>query len=337
MNIQDFLKIIVQKKDLTQKEAKQLVLLLTQDGIDPLLISAILIGLATKGESFAEIAGFIQGMRAQMQEVIGGENAMDIVGTGGDGKATVNISTAASFVVAGAGIQVAKHGNRAASSQCGSADVLEALGINIQLDSKQAANVLKKVGMVFLFAPLFHPAMKQVVPVRKTIKIKTIFNLLGPFLNPAGVKRQLLGVADLPTAKTLVEVAKKLNYKKLLIVTSLDGLDEVSLFAKTHAFEISGETVKEYLIDPAEYGFKKATLADIVGADAPTNATMIKNVLAGKKGPVRDIVLLNSACALVVAGKVTTIAEGITMAKKSIDSGAAKNILERLRKETQYA
>lgn len=325
---------LLEKQNLSVAQAKGLVSFLTDEKTDPLLIAAILTALRMKGETVDEITGFIKGMQEKMISVSGGENAIDIVGTGGDGKHTFNISTAASFVVAGAGVKVAKHGNRAASSLCGSADVLEALGVNIMLDNKKAAKILQKVGIVFLFAPLLHPAMKTVIPVRKALKIKTIFNYLGPFLNPAKVKRQLLGVADVETARKMVTVAQKLQYKNLLIVTSEDGLDEISLFAKTHAFEITGKRVRKLIIDPKSFGFKKAILKDIVGADVKTNANMIRAVLEGEKGATRDIVLLNSAYALLVAGKVKSVEEGIQKATESIDSGNALQILEKLRKET---
>ncbi len=332
--MEEYLKKLVEKKDLTEKEAERLVDLMTNSEADPVLISAILTALRTKGESVEEIVGFIKGMRKKMVFVKGGDNAIDIVGTGGDGSNSFNISSASAFVVAGAGVKVAKHGNRAASSKCGSADVLEALGVNINLTPQIAQTVLKKAGMVFLFAPLFHPAMKAVVPIRKVLKVRTIFNFLGPFLNPAGVKRMLLGVPNLEFAKVLSEVAKKLDFEHLLIVTSEDFMDEITVSGNTHALEIKGKKVTEFEIDPEDYGINISKKEELVGGDPKENAEIIKDILNGKKGPKMDTVLINSAFALLVSGKAKTAKEGIEMAKEAIKSGKALEVLNNLIKET---
>lgn len=294
----------------------------------------MLVALRTKEETEEEILGFIQTMRKHMLKVYA-PNALDIVGTGGDNSGTFNISTAASLLVAGMGVPVAKHGNRAASSKCGSADVLASLGVNINLTSKQAENVFKKVGMVFLFAPNFHPAMKIIAPIRKELELRTIFNFLGPFLNPASTQRGLLGVPNIKIAKKLAQVAASLKFTHLLLVVSEDGMDEITTTSDTYVFEIKDENLKTYTLSPKQFGIKKASKKDLMGRDAIENASIIQNILNGEKGPHRDIVVLNSAAAFYLAGKVNNIAEGIDCAEKSIDTGLALEVLENLVKETK--
>jgi len=300
----------------------------------PSQIGAILTALRIKGETVDEILGFIKAMRKHMIRV-GITNAIDVCGTGGDGSKSFNISTAVSFVVAGAGVPVAKHGNRAASSTCGSADVLEALGVNIMLSASQAKHVLEKTGMVFLFAPLFHPATKQVALVRKEIKIRTIFNFLGPFLSPASGSKQLIGVPNKEIAEKLIVVGQKLGYKHLVIASSTDGMDEISLFAKTNMFTLKNNTIKQFVLDPKKYFPKNVSKKTIEEGTLRENAGFIKDIVNGVKSTKRDIVVLNSAVALVVADKATSIEEGINLAEKSIDSGAAKKVLESVIQETQ--
>ena len=334
MTVNAVLSQLVQRNDLSQKESRELVTFLTQQAT-PSQIAGLLTALASKGEEVEEIVGFIKGMREKVTTVAVPKGSIDVCGTGGDGKHTFNISTAAAFVLAGGGVSVAKHGNRAASSNCGSADVLEALGVRITLTSSQAETVLKKVGLVFLFAPVFHQSFKEVGMVRKELGIRTIFNYIGPFASPAGVERQVIGVPSKAIALRLAAVAQQLSYAHVCIITSEDGMDEASIFTKTQVYEIKGRKIREYVIDPNAYGFTKAQITDIQGADAQTNAAIIEAILSGKKGPQLDIVLLNSALGFVVAGKVTTIEEGITLAKESIDTGAALQVLHNLRKETQ--
>lgn len=288
-------------------------------------------------ETVDEIVGFIKTMRKHMVK-IKAHKAIDIVGTGGDGIGTFNISTASSFVVAGCGVPVAKHGNRAASSKCGSADVLDNLGVNLNLTPIQLEEVFKKTGIVFLFAPTFHPAMKIIGPVRKELGFRTIFNFLGPFLNPAGTKRQILGVPNMKIAQKLSKVAAKLNFIHLLLVTSEDGMDEITTTAKTKIFEIKSSQINSYSISPEKYKFKIARKSDLLGQDASANAAILLSILKGEKGPRRDIVLLNSAAALFVSGKVKNIANGVTLAEKSIDSGSALQTLQKLITESnKYA
>lgn len=334
MDTKRLLNKIADRQNLTIKEVSFLLEQIIAGVLNPAQIAAVLMGLRAKVETVDEIVGFIKTMRKHMIK-IHAPKAIDVVGTGGDGAGTFNISTATSFVVAGCGVRVTKHGNRAASSKCGSADVLTSLGVNINLTKDQAEKVFKKVGMVFLFAPYFHPALKQIAPIRKALGIRTIFNFLGPFLNPAGTNRQLLGVPNIGIAKTLAKVAAKLQFTHLLLVTSEDGIDEITTTGKTNVFEVKGSNVHIYAISPKQFGIKIASKKYLMGADATSNAKIIENILKGEKGPKRDIILLNSAAAFYTAGRVKSIKEGIKLAEESIDSGAALKVLENLIKETQ--
>ena len=317
---------IVDKKDLTKKEAMVLMEEMLGGKLLPSQIAATLTALRMKGETVNEILGFIICMRSHMVKIRAPGQVIDTCGTG-DGKGTFNISTAVAFVVAGAGVPVAKHGNRGASSLCGSADVLEALGVNINLSPQQAEKMLEKTGFTFLFAPLFHPLLKFVAPVRRELKIRTVFNFLGPFASPAGVKRQIIGAPNIKLAEKLAKVATNLDYEHLLIVSSEDGMDEISLSAPTHIFEVRAKKVQKIIINPKEFGFGEADIMEIKGADAKTNAGIIRRILQGKVGPQRDIVILNSAAALLVSGKAANFKEGLLLAKKSIESGKAKEVL----------
>ncbi|MDP3724950.1 MAG: anthranilate phosphoribosyltransferase [Nanoarchaeota archaeon] len=334
MDTTNILNTLIERKNLTAEEARLFLNEVAKGLITPAQIGAALVALRMKGESPDEIVGFINAIRENMVRV-NAKNAIDVCGTGGDGGGTFNISTAVAFVVAGAGAKVVKHGNRAASSKCGSADVLEKLGVHFHLSLEQAEEVFNNAGMVFLFAPLFHPAMKNVVAVRNDLKIRTVFNFLGPFANPASPEKQLIGVPNVEIAQTLADVGKKLNYKHLLIVTSEDGLDELSTSSKSALFEITNNFVKQSSVDPANYGFRAASKKEFLGGDAAQNAKIIKDILRGAMGAKRDIVVLNSAFALYVADVVTDIKEGIELAKKSIDSGKAQSVLEALVKETR--
>ncbi len=333
MDARSILNKIIQKKDLTEEETSFFLNGVIQGGVTPVQAGAILTALSMKGESVSEIAALIKTMRKNMVR-ISAKDAIDVCGTGGDGSQSFNVSTAVAFVVAGAGVKVAKHGNRAASSKCGSADVLEQLGVNINLSPSQAEDVLKKVGMVFLFAPLFHPATKNVVIVRKELKIRTVFNFLGPFLNPASVTRQLIGVPNIEIAEKLILVGKKLGYEHLLIVTSKDGMDEISNSAETDVFELKNGKVKRFTVNPEDYGFKKSSKKEILGGSVDNNAKYFKDVLSGVKNAKRDIVVLNAGAALYASGNAKNIIEGIKLAEESIDSWRAKKVLENLIKET---
>lgn len=335
MEIKDILLKLPNKQDLLPREAKNIAKSMLKGELSPVQIASLLLLLKVKGEAPSEILQFILVMREHMVKIQERELVVDTCGTGGDRSGTFNISTAAAFVAAGAGVPVAKHGNRSASSKCGSADVLEALGVSIHMTPEQAHDLLAKTGFTFLFAPLYHQSMKHVAPIRKELQTPTIFNMLGPFLNPLGTKRQVIGVPDLPTAKKLSVVARKLGYQHLLLVTSADGLDEISIHAKTHAFEVKGARVRKITIDPEQFGFMPSSKKAMYGADAETNAEIIENILHGKKGVARDIVILNSAAVLYVAGKAETIKKGVSLAQHAVDSGRALGVLEHVRKETK--
>jgi anthranilate phosphoribosyltransferase len=256
---------------------------------------------------------------------------VDVVGTGGDGKHTFNISTTAAFVVAGAGAVVAKHGNRAASSKCGSADVLEALGVNINLKPEQVTACLQQAGFGFMFAPLFHPSMKYAGPVRREIGIRTVFNILGPLTNPAGANRQLLGVPDPEMAQKMAAVLKRLGCEHALVVCSADGIDEISIAAHTHMYEVRADgNIHEQMIRPEDFQFNRADFQSMLGGKAEENREITLRVLQGELGPQREVVLLNAAAALVAAGLAPDMWNGLEQSALSIDSGAALRHLNKL-------
>lgn len=335
MNSKQLLEKLFNKQDLLSEEISFLLNEFIKGELNDSQMAGFLIGLRMKGETVDEITGLISVMRDHMVLFPKANNAIDTCGTGGDGVGTFNISTTVAFVTAGVGISVIKHGNRAASSNCGSADVLTELGVNINLMPDQAKKVFDNVGMIFLFAPLYHPAMKRIVPVRKALGTRTVFNYLGPFLNPASVTRQIIGVPNSTIAKTLAEVATRLNYENLFIITSNSGMDEIDINEKTTMFEIKGKDLSKKIIDPQQLGFRKTSFEAIRGGASGENAKIVTNILGGKKGAQRDIVLINSAYALLVSGKASSVSEGIKLAEESIDRGAAKKILENLIKETQ--
>lgn len=292
--------------------------------------AALLMGLTVKGESEEEILETVKLFREYSLKINAPEGTIDIVGTGGDRAGTFNVSTATSFVVAGAGVPVAKHGNRSASSQCGSIDVLEELGVKVDMSPQVAERVLHQCGITILFAPIYHPAMKRVVPVRKELKIRTIFNILGPMLNPAGVKRLLIGVFSEDYIDIIARVLTRLGAESLMIVHSSDGLDELSLSSTNQIVWAKGSQIHKEDFDPETVGFTKAELAQIQGGDKKKNAEIILSILNGQKGPTRDTVLLNASAALQVAGVAQSWQEGIEIAKESIDSGKALSKLKRL-------
>ncbi|MBI2617719.1 anthranilate phosphoribosyltransferase [Candidatus Gottesmanbacteria bacterium] len=328
MEIKTIISKLVEKKDLTLLEAETLMEEIVRGEVPFSQIASILTALHMKGESTQEILGFIKVLRKHMVTVKTDGVVIDTCGTGGDGSGTFNISTVVAFVVAGAGVAVAKHGNRSASSLCGSADVLEALGVNINRTPEQAEKLLQETNFTFLFAPLYHPAMKHVVPVRKELGIRTVFNFLGPFLNPASVKKQIVGVPNKNVAEKLANVAMYMDYEHLLIVTSSDGLDEIGTYGQTYGYEICGKTIKKIIINPQTFGIPKSSKRALEGGTASENAKIILDILRGEKSPKRDIVILNSAFALCISGKVGTVDDGIRLASQSIDLGKAKEVLE---------
>ncbi len=290
-------------------------------------LAAFLLAMAKRGPTVAEIAGAAKSMRANMRSIEAPPGAIDLCGTGGDGHNTLNISTAVSFVVAGASVPVAKHGNRSATSRAGAADVLEALGVKIELSPEQAERCLEEAGSCFLFARSYHPAMRHVAAVRSKLGVRTIFNLLGPLSNPARVKRQLLGVYARDWLEPMAVVLGALGTEKAWVVHGSDGLDEVTTTGTTFIAALDQGGVQMLDFDAVP---RPATLADLKGGDADQNAKAIRELLDGEEGPFRDIVLLNAAAALIVADKAQSIADGVQVAEMSIDSGAALSRLERL-------
>ncbi len=331
---QQLLATLIERKNLTATDVRLLVSGLMEGTVSDVLGSALITALRMKGETTEEIVGAVSALRDHMHHV-DAPGAFDIVGTGGDGAHTFNISTTASFVLAGAGVCIAKHGNRAASSNCGSADVLEALGVHIALSPTAASTVFKEAGIVFLFAPLFHPALKHVVTIRKALQIRTLFNLLGPFANPAQTQFQLIGVPSLAGLSALAPVAQKLGYARALIVHSRDGLDEVSTAAKTDAVLVVRNKVSRLTIDPQKLGFKRPKKGALKGGNALANAAITRAILTGEKGPRRDIVVLNAAAGLFASGVARTIKEGVALADESIESGRALRALESLIRASQ--
>ncbi|GAQ95689.1 anthranilate phosphoribosyltransferase [Thermodesulfovibrio aggregans] len=286
-------------------------------------IAAFLMGLSMKGETEEEILESVRLFREYAIKIRAPENAIDIVGTGGDHSGTFNVSTATTFVVAAAGVPVAKHGNRSASSQCGCIDVLEELGINVNMTPERAEKALFECGVTVLFAPLYHPAMKRVAPVRKELKIRTMFNILGPMLNPAQVKRQLLGVFSKQYMDTIAKVLMKLGSEDIMVVHSEDGLDEITVTEKTHIVRAKDSEVSSTFICPEDLGIKRALLKDIKSVDRKNSAEIFLSVLKGEKTPCLDMVLMNASGALQVAGIARDFKEGIEIAKESIYSGRA--------------
>ena len=317
-------------------------------------IAGLLIALRMKGETVEEIVGFAEAIRAAAaplpidradalavsgtgRDALAEESLVDTSGTGGDASGTFNISTATALVTAGAGVRVAKHGNRSISSKCGSADVVEALGVNIQLSPERAAECLRKVGICFLYAPNLHPAMKQVQGVRRELKMRTMFNLLGPLTNPARANGQVVGVYSLDLVEKLAEALSMLGLRRALVVHGLDGLDEITITGATRIAEARDGTVRSFEVAPEDFGMKRATLQDIAGGDATENAAIIRAVLSGEKSPCRDVVVLNAAAALVAAGKADHLEAAIPLATESLDSGKAKSKLEALASFTSAA
>jgi anthranilate phosphoribosyltransferase len=341
-------------QSLSRAEAREVMAEVLSGKCTDAQIAALLIALHMKGETVEEIVGFAEAIRAAASPLpiergnsadalaVSGtgrdaladsslaDSLIDTSGTGGDASGTFNISTATALVTAGAGVRVAKHGNRSISSKCGSADVVEALGVNIQLSPERSAQCLREVGICFLYAPNLHPAMKQVQGVRRELRMRTMFNLLGPLTNPARATGQVVGVYSLDLVEKLAEALSMLGLRRALVVHGLDGLDEITITGPTRVAEARDGSVRSYEVEPEEFGMVRASLQDISGGNATENAAIIRAILQGGKSPRRDIVLLNAAAALVAAGKGNHIGEAIPMAAKSIDSGAAAGKLEAL-------
>jgi anthranilate phosphoribosyltransferase len=297
---------------------------------DPVQTGAFLIALRAKGETVPELVGLARTMRRLAAPVsTARSNLVDTAGTGG-GPSTFNVSTAAALVAAGAGCAVAKHGNRSNTSKCGSADLLEALGVNIELEPEQVGRCIDEVGFGFMFAPRHHAAMAHVIPARKALGVRTIFNFLGPLTNPAGADRQLLGVADRHYQETIAEALVGLGSVRALVVAAEDGLDEISISARTRVIEVADGGTAEWFAEPSQFGLAPATLEEVAGGTPEENAAAVRGVLAGEPGPRRDLTLVNAAAAIYVGGLAADLEEGVAKAAAAIDSGAAAAILERL-------
>ncbi len=329
--IKEAIGTLVAGKNLTYEEAYFVMGEIMSGEATPAQVGAFLTALRLKGETADEIAGLATVIRAKATPVKIKGPAIDIVGTGGDGAATFNISTAAAFVVAGAGLKVAKHGNRAMSSQCGSADILEALGVKIDLSADSVAECIENAGIGFMFAQVFHPAMKYAAPVRKEIGIRTVFNILGPLTNPANVEHILLGVPSEEIGAKIAAVLKRLGIKHALVVHGKDGLDEISISGKSIIWEITKDKLSApYEVTPKDFGFSKAEIGEVKGGTPQENASLLTRVLGGEKSVLRDMVVMNAAAGLVAGDMTKNFKEAVKRAQESIDSGKAKGKLERL-------
>jgi len=333
----EIMKKVIMRGDLSEDEALEAMNLIMDGEAGPAQIGGFLVGMRMKGEKVEEITGFARSMRSRAKKVDVGGYAIDTCGTGGDGGKTFNISTAAAFVAAAGGVKVAKHGNKAVSGRSGSADVLEALGARIDLEPEDARRCMEKVGITFMFAPVYHTAMRNVAGPRKELGTRTVFNILGPLTNPAYVQGQVLGVYDGMLTRPLAQVLLRLGVKRAMVVHGRDGLDEITSTRETIVSEVKDGTVKNYIINPCDYGISCAKPEEIAGEDSLHNAKIILEVLQGKKGPQRDVVVLNSAAALYVGKVAEDLKEGVEMAEDLIDSGAAHEKLKEFIKESGAA
>jgi len=337
MEIKEAIANIVELKSLTAPEMELVMTQIMTGGATPAQVAALITGLRMKGETVAEITGAARVMRQQATRIETGIDLsdetsilVDTCGTGGDGSHTFNISTVTALVVAGAGLKVAKHGNRSVSSSCGSADVLKALGVNLELSAEQVAESIKEIGIGFLFAPLLHGAMKYAIGPRREIGVRTIFNLLGPLTNPAGANVQLLGVYDGDLVLTLAEVLRDLGSRRAMVVHGAGGLDELSLAGSNRIAWLKGDDITELTFAPADAGLTEAPLSALVGGDPQFNAELVRKILAGGAGSQRDVVLLNSAALFVCAGRVDDFRQGVELAANTIDEGCARQKLTEL-------
>jgi anthranilate phosphoribosyltransferase len=326
-----YLHRIAARENLSSDDARLAMLAILSGEATTPQIAAFLIGLRTKGETADELLGFALAMREKATRVDAGpEPLLDTCGTGGDGGRTFNISTIAAFVVAGAGVRVAKHGNRSLSSACGSADILEALGIHISISPEQVGQSIRETGIGFLFAPLFHPAMKHAQPARLELKMRTVFNLLGPLTNPAGATRQLIGAPSLQAAELMAQALLGLKSERAFVVHGSDGLDEVTTTGPTAVFEVTREGVRKLEWIPSDFGVEQASSAHLAGGDKVVNCRIATAILHGERGAQRDIVLVNAAAALLAAGVVADLREAMLLAEESVNSGAARKKVEHL-------
>ncbi len=327
------IKKVVDNQSLSEKEAYDICIEIMEGNATTAQIGALLTALRMKGETVEEITGFCKAMREKMVRIrCAFDSLIDTCGTGGDGMLTFNISTTSAFIATGAGCYVAKHGNRSVSSLCGSADLISALGIKLEMDCRLVEKCIEKVGFGFLFAPLFHPAMKNAVAPRKEIGIRTIFNLLGPLCNPANVRHQIIGVCRKEFMEKIAKVLINLNVARALIVYGEDGLDEITTTTRTCIIEIRNGGMIDYEISPEEFGIRKSSIEDLMVNDRNNNLEVFLSILEGKPGPKFDVAILNAGAAIYVAGKAKSIKDGVELAREAIFSGAALYKLEELRR-----
>ncbi|BCU81795.1 anthranilate phosphoribosyltransferase [Polycladomyces abyssicola] len=322
---------VVEGNDLSRDEARHVMDELMSGLWEPEQVAGLLTAMRMKGETAEELAGMAESLRTRaLRWEKPATDAVDTCGTGGDGGRTFNISTAAAILASACGVKVAKHGNRAVSSKSGSADVLEALGVQISTTPDAARAMLEQTGICFLYAPLYHQAMRHVMPARKALGFRTCFNLLGPLANPAGVRRQLVGVYDPDLTETVARVLLMLGIKRAMVVAGMDGLDEISVSGPTRVSEVRNGHVRTYTITPEEMGLTSAPLVEVAGGDAQTSAALIRRVFAGERGAPRDIVLANAGAVLWVGDQVGSLDEGVRVAARAIDEGAALRQLEEM-------
>lgn len=331
--ITDAIQKLIERIDLTEAEARSAMEDLMSGQATDAQVAAFLTALRMKGETAAELVSFARVMREKAEPFWDGEvlTVLDTCGTGGDRSGTFNISTAAAFVVAGAGVHVAKHGNRSATSLCGSADVMEALGVNIQMPVDVLRGAIKDVGLGFLFAQRFHRSMKHVMPARTQLKVRTVFNVIGPLANPALPRFQVVGVSSPDVMELVAQALVGLQVSRALVVHSEDGLDEISISRPTQVIEVREGNIRRMVISPESFGVAPADIETLRGGDAQTNAAIVESILRGERGPRRDIVLMNAAAALMVSGSASSLAEGFRQASESIDRGMALRTLQVLR------
>lgn len=327
---------IVNGKDLPLEKTREVMLQIMKGEATNAQIGSFLTAMRQKGETIEEITACAMVMREFCTKITPKTDVLDIVGTGGDEVATFNISTVSSFVIASGGVPVAKHGNRSVSSKCGSADLLEALGVKITLTAEQSAKILEDIGMCFMFAPTYHGSMKYAAPVRKELGIRTIFNILGPLANPAGANMQLLGVYDENLVEPLAQVLANLNVKRAMVVHGHDGLDEITLCDTTTICEVSNSSVNSFFVTPEQFGFKRCKLEELIGGEPKQNAEIAIEILSGQRGPKRDIVVFNAAFCLYMSHNNITMRECVKMAEHLIDSGKAMQKLQKLIKASNY-
>jgi anthranilate phosphoribosyltransferase len=337
MSLLPFLHRASSGEHLTADEAYQAMSALLTGSSSDSLIAAFLVALKMKGETAAELAGFARAMRERMIAVDAGADVVDTCGTGGDGSGTFNISTAAALVMAGAGARIAKHGNRSLSGSSGSADVLEALGVRIATTPEESAWAVREIGIGFLFAPNLHPAMKFAQPVRRELKMRTVFNLLGPLANPASPQRQLIGAPTPQAARLMAEALAMLKITRAFVVHGHGGLDEISTLGPTHVWEVAGSGLTEYKWTPRSFGLDTDLAGGLTGGDPAHNATIICAILNGQPGPPRNIVLANAAAGLVLTGLAPDLLSGVAVAAQAIDSRAAMHKLELLKKNFPFS